>query len=633
MAHSSFTLLKTQRFLPFFLTQLSGAFNDALFKSAFTLLVTFYAAKFGGLSAAMASNLIAGLFILPFLLFSATSGQLSDKFDKTWLMRAVKVFEIVIVSVAAYGFLFEAAWVLYVCVFFMGVHSTIFGPAKYAYLPQHLSNNEVVGGNGLVEMATFVAILAGSIVAGELVHQGASGVWVIALLCLTVAVFGWAASRMMPLSPPMVSLQNVQMNWNPVSETLHNLRIARQDMAVFYAMIGISWLWFFGAIFLTHFAPLAKEMLASNERVVTVMLATFSIGIGVGSVLCEKLSRHQLEIGLVPFGAMGMTVFGVDLYFAIGSFVQAGLPVGEMGAMDFLAHAGSVRLLIDLFLLSLFSGLYSVPLYTMIQTYAQPTHRARIIAANNILNALFMIVASLLALSLTAMGANVAQILGAAAVLNALVAIYIFRLVPTFFLRFFAWVVSGLLYRVRYVNRDVIPRQGAAILVANHVSFVDALLLMAASPRPIRFVMDAQIFKIPVLSWVFRKLNAIPITSAKDDAFLMEQAFLKVAKELEDGQLVCIFPEGRLTPDGEIGQFRQGVSKILALHAAPVVPCALQGLWGSFFSRKYGAAMTRPFVRGFFSKVQVVVGQSITPEQATPSRLEAAVRELRGDWA
>jgi 1-acyl-sn-glycerol-3-phosphate acyltransferase len=437
---------------------------------------------------------------------------------------------------------------------------------------------------------------------------------------------------MMPLSPPLPSAQGLKMSWNPVSETLRNLRIARQDMAVFYAMIGISWLWFFGAIFLTHFAPLAKEMLASNERVVTLMLATFSIGIAVGAVLCGMLSRHQLEIGLVPFGAMGMTLFGVDLYFAIGSFVRAGLPAVEMGALDFLAHVGSVRLMVDLFLLSLFAGLYSVPLYTMIQTNAQPTHRARIIAANNILNALFMIGASLLALGLTAIGANVAQILGVAVLLNALVAIYIFRLVPTFFLRFFAWMMSGLLYRVRYVNRDAIPQQGAAILVANHVSFVDALLLMAASPRPIRFVMDAQIFKMPLLSWVFRKLNAIPITSAKDDAFFMEQAFLQVAKELEDGQLVCIFPEGRLTSDGQIGQFRQGISKILALHAAPVVPCALQGLWGSFFSRKDGAAMTRPFVRGVFSKVQVVVGSAVPPELATPERLETDVRELRGDW-
>lgn len=629
MSQSAFSLLRQRKFLPFFLTQLSGALNDTLLKSAFTLLVTFYAAEYGGLNSALASNLIAGLFILPFVLLSATAGQLADKLDKAHLMRLVKLFEIIIISMAAYGLIMHVASILYVCIFLMGIHSAVFGPAKYAYLPQHLADNEVVGGNGLVEMATFVAILLGSLIAGELVHHGQIGIVTVAVLCLAIALLGYAASRSIPATP---ALQKIQMNWNPFSETVRNLKIARSDMAVFYAMIGISWLWFFGSIFLTHFAPLAKEMLHADERVVTLMLATFSIGIGFGSVLCEKLSRNQLEIGLVPFGAIGMSVFGLDLYVAINTFVDSVVGTELMGFADFWMHSGSVRMIVDLFLLSAFAGLYSVPLYAMIQTYAQPTHRARIVAANNIINALFMIAASLLALVLSQLGVNVAEVMGLAAVLNILVAIYIFRLVPTFFLRFLSWVLTSVFYRVNFVARQRIPSSGAAILVANHVSFVDALFLMAASPRPIRFVMDAQIFKIPVLSWIFKKLKAIPITSAKDDAFIMEQAFLKVAQELEDGQLVCIFPEGRLTQDGEIMQFRQGISKILALHAAPVIPIALQGLWGSFFSRKHGSAMTRPFVRGFFSKVQVNVGYAIAPEKATPQNLEVAVRELRGEW-
>ena len=313
MSNSSFALLRQRKFLPFFVTQLSGAFNDTLFKSTLTLLVTFYAAQYGGLSSAMASNLIAGMFILPFVLLSATAGQLADKFDKALLMRYIKIFEIIILSFAAFGLIQKTAWLLYVCVFLLGVHSAVFGPAKYAYLPQHLSSKEVVGGNGLVEMATFISILLGSLVAGELVHHGEQGVIVVALLCLLVAIVGYASSRFIPKTP---ALQNLKMNWNPLSETVRNLKLAREDLTVFYAMIGISWLWFFGAIFLTHFAPLAKEMLHADERVVTLMLATFSIGIGVGSVLCEKLSRQQLEIGLVPFGVMGMSIFGIDLYFA-----------------------------------------------------------------------------------------------------------------------------------------------------------------------------------------------------------------------------------------------------------------------------------------------------------------------------
>lgn len=629
MSQTSPSLLRQRKFLPFFITQLTGAFNDTLFKSIFTLLVTYHASQYGGLKPVIAANLIAVLFITPFVLLSATAGQLADKFDKASLMRAVKIFEIVIVLVAAYGLIEHVAWVLYLCVCFMGVHSALFGPAKYAYLPQHLSNKEVIGGNGLVEMATFISILLGSVVAGELIQKGQLGVQVVAGLCIFVAFVGYFSSRFIPSTP---SLESLEMNWNPFTESIRNLKLARTDAVVFYAMIGISWLWFFGSVFLTNFAPLAKNMLYANERVVTLMLSVFSIGIGLGSMLCEKLSRQQLEIGLVPFGAIGMSLFGIDLYFSIERFVASGIGSDLMGLSSFMLHPASIRLLLDLFLLSVFTGLYSVPLYAMLQTYAQPTHRARIVAANNIINSLFMVVASLMALVLSSFGATVAQILGLTAILNVFVAIYIFRLVPTFFLRFLSWILTTIFYRVKFLHRERIPAQGAAILVANHVSFVDALFLMAVSPRPIRFVMDAQIFKVPVLSWLFKKLKAIPISSAKENAFLMEQAFITVAKELEDGQLVCIFPEGRLTCDGEITVFRQGIGKIIALHSASVVPIALQGLWGSFFSRKYGSAMSRPFVRGFFSKVQVSVGDAVAPEKATPQHLEMLVRELRGDW-
>ena len=629
MSQSAYSLLGTRRFLPFFLTQFAGAFNDNLFKTGLTLLTSFYAVQYGGLSPALASNLIAGLFILPFLLLSATSGQLADKYDKAAIMRWVKLFELVIVALAAYGLLGHHAWVLYLCILLLGVHSAIFGPAKYAFLPQSLSAREVVAGNGLVSMATFVAILTGSITAGELVHRGATGVYGLSLLIVVIALAGVLFSRFIPSAPPV---QAVHMNWNPFSEISRNLKIAREDMAVFHAMIGISWLWFFGVTFLTHFAPLAKDILGVNERGVTVMLATFSIGIALGSMLCARLSHSQLEIGLVPLGAIGMSVFGIDLFFAISSLSQQTHSAGLMDLRVFLAQGASWRLLMDLLLMSMFAGLFSVPLYAMVQTYAAPSHRARIVAANNFLNALFMVAAALLAMVLTMLGMNVAQILLIVTLLNILVAIYIFRLVPAFLWRFMAWLLTSVMYRVRYVHRERIPAKGAALIVANHVSFVDAFFLMAASPRPIRFVMDASIFKIPVLSSLFRSLKAIPIASAKEDEFVLEEAFVQMQKELEDGQLVCIFPEGRLTADGEMSPFRAGISKILALHAAPVVPMALRGLWGSFFSRKYGSAMSRPFVRGFFSKVEVNVGEAIAPEKATPSRLEAVVRQLRGDW-
>ena len=629
MAQSSFFLLTTRRFLPFFLTQFSGAFNDNLFKTGLTLLTSFYAVRYGGLAPALASNLIAGLFIVPFLLLSATSGQLADKYDKAAIMRWVKLFELFIVLLAAYGLLAHHAWVLYLCILLLGTHSAVFGPAKYAFLPQALGAKEVVAGNGLVGMATFIAILTGSITAGELVHRGDAGVQALSALIVIIALAGVLFSRFIPSAPP---IQAVRMNWNPFSEITRNLRIAREDMAVFHAMIGISWLWFFGVTFLTHFAPLAKDLLAVNERGVTLMLATFSIGIAMGSMLCARLSRNQLEIGLVPLGAIGMSVFGIDLFFAILALSQQADVNALLDVQAFLAQGASWRLLVDLLMMSLCAGLFSVPLYAMVQTYAAPSHRARIVAANNFLNALFMVAAALLAMGLTLLGLNVAQILLVVTLLNILVAVYIFGLVPMFLWRFLAWVLTSIMYRVRFIHRDRIPAKGAALIVANHVSFVDAFFLMAASPRPIRFVMDAGIFKIPVLSALFRSLKAIPITSAKENEFVLEEAFLQMQKELEDGQLVCIFPEGHLTANGEMAPFRAGISKILALHSAPVVPIALRGLWGSFFSRKNGAAMSKPFVRGFFSKVEVTVGEPIAPEKATPANLEAAVRQLRGDW-
>ena len=628
MSLSTFSLLTTRRFLPFFLTQLAGAFNDNLFKTGLTLLTSFYAVQYGGLAPALASNLIAGLFILPFLLLSATSGQLADKYDKAAIMRWVKLFELLIVLLAAFGLLAHHASVLYACILLLGVHSAIFGPAKYAFLPQVLGMREVVAGNGLVSTATFVAILAGSIIAGELVHRGEVGVQMLSALIIVIALMGVLFSRWIPSAP---AVQAVTMNWNPLSEIRRNLRIAREDLDVFHAMIGISWLWFFGVTFLTHFAPLAKDILGVNERGVTVMLATFSIGIALGSMLCARLSRSQLEIGLVPLGAMGVSVFGIDSFFAVLSLSQHASS-RLMDLHEFLAHGMSWRLLVDLLLMSMFSGFFSVPLYAMVQTYAAPSHRARIVAANNFLNALFMVAASVLAMVLTMLGMNVAQILLIVTLLNILVAVYIFRLVPAFLWRFVAWLLTSIMYRVHFVHRERIPAKGAALIVANHVSFVDAFFLMAASPRPIRFVMDASIFKIPVLSSLCRSLKAIPIASAKDDEFVLEEAFIQMQKELEDGQLVCIFPEGRLTANGEMLPFRAGISKVLALHAAPVVPIALRGLWGSFFSRKHGAAMSKPFVRGFFSKVEVSVGEPIAPEKARPEVLELAVRRLRGEW-
>ncbi|GLS16363.1 MFS transporter [Hydrogenophaga electricum] len=632
--HSNqFALLTQRRFGPFFWVQFLGAGNDNVFKFAFTVLVT-YQLQVQWLPASMAGLVIGALFILPFLLFSATSGQLADKYPKEVLIRFVKNLEIAIMLLAGWGFMQQHVPMLLFCVFLMGLHSTLFGPVKFAYLPQHLSERELIGGNGMVEMGTFVAILLGNVAGGLLIALPLVGPSYVAAACLLLALLGRALAQAVPVSP--ATDPALRINWNPFTETWRNLQLAHGNVVVFRSLLGISWMWFFGAVFLSQFPAFAHDVLRGNEQVASLLLVVFSVGIGAGALLCEVLSRRHVEIGLVPLGAIGMTVFSVDLYFAAKG-VPPSTAVLTLG--QFLAEPAHWRVLADLGLLSLFAGIYSVPMYALIQMRSQPTHRARIIAANNILNALFMIASSLLAGALLAAGFSIAELFLIVGLANAVVAGYIFLLVPEYLLRFVAWAASRFVYRFQVRGDERIPTGGAAVLVCNHVSFVDAVLLMAASPRPIRFVMDHRIFQVPVLGWLFRLAKAIPIAPQKEDPAVYEAAFREVAHTLRAGDLVGIFPEGAITRDGQLKPFKGGIMKILetakadGLPEVPVIPMALTHLWGSFFSRievvngKH-QAMVRPFRRGMFSRVGLNVGDAVKAEDVTPEGLRERVAGL-----
>ncbi|RDK11154.1 MFS transporter [Cupriavidus lacunae] len=628
--HSQFRLLGLRRFAPFFWTQFLGAMNDNLFKVAFTSLVTYHTALFEGVDARSAAFLISAIFIAPFVLFSATSGQIADKLEKSRLIRLVKSLEIAIMVLGLAGFTWHSAPLLYTGTFLMGLHSTLFGPVKFAYLPQHLDESELVGGNGMVEMGTFVAILIGTLIGGELagLQQGGRivGPMYVGAVCVVIAVAGRLVSGRIPASP--APQPDLRINWNPFSETWRNLVLARGNRTVFLSLLGISWLWFLGATFLTSFFSYAKDVLGGDQNVVTLLLAVFSLGIGTGSLLCERLSGRHVEIGLVPFGSIGMTVFAVDLYFAS----QGQPPAALSGLGGFLAEPHHWRVLADLFLLAMFGGFYSVPLYALIQSRSAPTHRARIIAANNILNSFFMIAASLLGVAMTQAGYSIPQLFLVVGLLNAVVAVYIYSLVPEFLLRFIAWILVHTIYRLRRVNAERIPADGPAVLVCNHVSFADAVVLMACSPRPVRFLMDYNIFKVPLLSWFFRQARAIPIAPAHENPDMLKRAYDSVAQALDEGDLVCIFPEGKITATGDINPFKQGVQQIIRRTPVPVVPMALRGLWGSFFSRKGAPAMSRPFRRGILNRLELVVGEPVPPEAATPEGLQQMVQALRGDW-
>ena len=626
---SQFTLLEQRRFLPFFLTQFAGAFNDNFYKNALVVLMTFQAAQLTTLAPGVLVNLAAGLFILPFFLFSATSGQLADKYEKSRLIRFTKLLEIGIMVLAAVAFALKSLPLMLSTLFLMGTQSSIFGPVKYAILPQHLKEDEIVGGNALVESGTFVSILLGTIAGGlTIALPGGSG-WVSGG-AIVIAMLGYVASRGIPEAP--AADPGLKVDWNPITETWRNIGETRGNRTVFLSILGISWFWFYGAMFLSQFPGYAREVLGGDEHAVTLLLAVFSVGIGIGSLLCEKLSGRHVEIGLVPFGSIGLTLFGLDLWWASPATVAAtAASAAPLSIGALLSEPASWRVLFDLVMIGVFGGFFIVPLYALIQTRSEPARRSRIIAGNNILNAAFMVVAAGLGAGLLAAGASIPQLILVTALLNAGVAIYIYTLVPEFLLRFIVWLLVHTVYRLKVVGDENIPEEGPAVIVANHVSFADALIIMAGSRRPIRFVMDHHIFRWPILSFVFRNSRAIPIAPAKEDPAMMERAFDEVAAALEAGELVGLFPEGRITDNGELYPFRPGIRRIVERTPVPVVPVALRGLWGSTFSRKGGPALSRPLRRGIFNRVELVSAPPLPPAEATPERLQGIVAGLRGE--
>jgi 1-acyl-sn-glycerol-3-phosphate acyltransferase len=627
---SQFRLLAERRFGPFFGVQFLGAMNDNLFKQALVILLAYQTASFTTMSSDTLQNLAQALFVLPFFLFSATAGQIADKYEKSTLITVVVAIELGCMALGAVGLLRQNISLLFVSLFLGGLQATLFGPVKYAILPQHLKEDELVGGNGLVEMGTSVAILAGMMVGGWMVTQPGWGVAGVGVLTMAIAAIGIALSRLIPKAP--AADPGLRVSWNPLTETWRNLEFARRNRTVFLSILGISWFWFYGSMLVTQFPNLSKNVLMGSEHLVTLLLVVFSIGIGVGSLLCERLSGHKVEIGLVPFGSIGLTLFGLDLGWSASAHLPlstVGIGLAPMGVEEFLKDWRHWRLLADLAGIGLFGGFYIVPLYALIQTRSERSHRSRIIAANNILNAVFMVAAAGLAVGLLSAGLSIPQLILVTAAMNAAVALYIYFLVPEFLMRFMAWILIRTVYRLQEVGLERIPEEGPAILVCNHVSFVDPVVITGACRRPIRWVMYYKIFQIPVLNFFFRTLRAIPIAGSKEDPQMLEQAYEAIAKELAAGELIGFFPEGGLTTDGDIAEFRGGVMKILERTPVPVIPMALSGLWRSLFARSRHSLR---YASRLFPRIRLAIGEPIAPPQATPESLRAAVLELRGAW-
>jgi 1-acyl-sn-glycerol-3-phosphate acyltransferase len=623
---SQFSLLAKRRFAPFFWTQALGAFNDNAFRNAMVMLVAFQMAL-PDAQVSLYTNLAPALFILPYFLFSATAGQIAEKFEKTRLIRYVKLFEIAAMAVAAIGFFTHHISLLLVVLFLMGMHSTMFGPIKYSILPQALERGELVGGNALVETGTQLAMLIGMIVGNSLMLIAGYGTLAASLTTIAIAVTGYLVSRSIPAAP--ATAPELKFNWNPLSETWRVLKLTHQDRAIFNAVLGISWFWFFGTVMIAQLPNYTRHVLGGGGSVNTLALTLFSIGTGVGSLLCERLSGKRVEIGLVPMGAFGLTVFAVDLFFAHPA-VAAG---ASLNWMSFLAVPGAWRVAMDLAMIGAFAGFYVVPLFAFVQSRAPRERLSRIIAGNNIVNALLICAASAFGIGLTMLGLSVPTIFLITGLINIAVAVYIFTLVPEFMMRFITWILVHTLYRVRVDGLKNVPDEGAALVVCNHVSFMDPLILMASVRRPMRFVMYYKIFNIPVLNFVFRTAKAIPIAGRHEDEAKLARAFGLIDEALAAGEVVCIFPEGGLTKDGGIATFRPGVDQILARRPVPVVPLALRGMWGSIFSRRDSALHRSRLPRRFWSKIELVGGSPLSASEANAAVLESRVGELRGDKA
>lgn len=579
-------LLVQRRFGPFFLTQCAGAFNDNVFKNAMIIMLAYKSASeaAGGLLV----NAAAGLFILPFFLFSPLAGRVADKFDKGTIMRTVKVSEIIIMAIGSTGFYLNSNPILFTALFLMGVHSTFFGPVKYSILPQNLQENELMAGNALVEMGTFMTILLGTILGGLLAAHGHPAM--ISAWIMGIAIIGWIFSLFIPKSPAADPTLSITFNF--FSDLRELISISRQREGILNAIVGISWFWYFGATILAQLPTFAQHTLNSSDpATTTVLLATFSISVGIGSLLSEKLSRGEIELGLVPLGAIGMSIFAADLYFVdLSTAAMALINLPEFG---FNAIQLPWRILFDIGMCGISGSFFIVPLYAYIQHRSDPRSRSRLIAANNVLNAIFMVASALFTIVFYKLGLNTSEIILVSAIMNLIVSTWILALIPEFVMRFIFWIIANTIYRLKFSGRQMIPSTGPVLIVANHVSFIDWFIITATCRRPVRFVMDHHFFTAPGIKIFAAAAKSIPIAPAKEDAVLKEKSFALISAALRSDHVVCIFPEGAITRDGNLAPFRPGVDRILKADSVPVYMIAINGLWGSFFSRKGGRAMSQ----------------------------------------
>lgn len=592
----SFKYITTdRRFWPLFWTQFFGALNDNFFKNAMVILIAYQGVELWGLDPAMLVPAAGGVFILPFFLFSATAGQIADKYEKATIVRVTKVTEFVIMCIACLGFYQESFEMLFLVLFCMGAQSAFFGPLKYGIIPALVKDNELVMANAFISTGTFVAILVGTIMGGLIPLDN----YVLPLgigLTLMSAV-GIFTSQF--INKVGVIYPDIKVDYSFFRPTWEILKLTARDKKIFKTVIGISWFWFMGAAILSILPTYSKDVLGGDKTVATLFLALFTIGMGVGSFLVAKISDKKVEIGVVPTAGVLMGVFLIDLYFTAGLYTK---PEELIGIKEFIRQDWAWRAVLDLFLISIFGGMYTVPQMTYLQEISDPGILARTIAGNNIWNALFMVTASVVVMLLIPKGIPfVCLVLGA---LHICMSYLIYWFYSEQGVRFWMKILSRVFYKVEVKGQEHIPK-GPFILACNHISFVDWVILMGTLKRPIRFVIDYNFYYMPMGPFWFSQAKLVPIATRKEDPEVLKKAFDKIGEHLDEGAVLGIFPEGWISRDGRMRKFQPGILKILKTNPVPVVVVGLDGLWGSIFSYYGGKVVFK--MPNFFRRRRVKV--------------------------
>ena len=589
-----FKLLAYKRFAPLFWVQFLGAFSDNVFKSALLILITYEYSDRIGIDSSILNMIAAGIFILPFFLFSATGGVFADKFEKHKLIRGVKLFELAILVLASYAFLYDFVTLLFVCLCLTGLQSALFGPAKYGILPDLLSDKELLSGNALVEAGTFLSILLGTIVGGLLI-LGDIGNIKISILLICCASLGLMSSFFIPY----IKSKNpsLPLSLNIISQTAKIFTLGTQKWEIRRIIFGISWFWFLGYVIHSQLNPLTATILNANEQVAVLLLVMFTIGIGIGSILCSRALAGEISARYVPFAGILMSVFSLDLYFTLQGISAISKTDDYLSVSAFISQFSNWRVLIDILMLSISAGFYIVPLYTLLQKRVDDKLRSRTIAANNISNAMFMVAASVLVIGVLSVGFSIADLFWMLAVINFFVAIYIMKIIPKQSLKALGKILFRILYRVDIKGLENYPKDnGSYVIVSNHVSFLDGPLLMSYMPEMPVFAINKNVNSKWWAKIFTQFFEMYPLDSTEP------MAVKGLIKILREGRKVVIFPEGRITNNGSLMKIYEGPGKIAELGKADLIPVRIDGAQYTGFGRLAGLVKIR-----WFPKITITI--------------------------